>query len=159
MPDPKPAETPPGGANQADQRPEPLRVYNFTLQIDSDTQGGFTACSGLEVKVPPIRYREGNDGRTTRLLPGVPEYGDVTLWHGMTESRALWNWVTSAVTGFPERKNISIIMQGPDGTGERVRWNLIDAWACAWHGAPLDALGREVAIEKVTIVCEKIERG
>jgi phage tail-like protein len=160
MPDPKPADAPAGGAGgQAGQRPEPLRAYNFTLQIDNDTQGAFTYCAGLEVKIAPVRYREGNDRRTTRLLAGPVEYGEITLRYGLTESPTLWRWLTSAVTGAPERKNVSIIMQGPDGTGERVRWNLTDAWACAWRGAQLDALGREVAIESVTIVCEKIERG
>jgi phage tail-like protein len=161
MPDPTPADVPPAGAQtgQLGQRPDPLRAYNFTLQIDNANQGFFTQLKGLEVRVAPIRYREGNDQRTTRMLAGPVEYGEVTLRYGLTESRVLWDWLTSAVTGVPQRKNISIIMQGPDGTGERVRWNLTDAWACAWRGAQLDALGREVAIESVTIVCEKIDRG
>ena len=161
MPDPKPADAPPAGdqAGQLAQRPDPLRAYNFTLQIDNSNEGYFTQCSGLGVRVTPIRYREGGDGRTVHQLAGPVEYGEVTLRYGLTESRVLWDWLMSAVSGTPERKNISLIMQGPDGIGERMRWNLNDAWACEWRGAPLDALAREVAIESLTIVCEKVERG
>jgi len=161
MADPKPADVPPSGTGQGQlaQLPDPLRNYNFTLQLDNSNEGYFTQCSGLGVRVTPIRYREGGDGRTVHVLAGPVEYGEITLRYGLTESRTLWDWLMASVSGVPQRKNISIIMQGPDGSGERLRWNLNHAWPSAWLGAQLDALGHEVAIESLTIVCEKIERG
>jgi phage tail-like protein len=138
--------------------PDPLRCYNFILEIDAKNEGHFTQCTGLGVRVTPIRYREGGDARTVHVLAGPVEYGEITLRYGLSDSRALWDWLMTAVAGTPQRKNISLIMQGPDGTGERTRWNLVDAWPTDWRGAALDALGKEVAIESLTLVCERIER-
>ena len=156
--------TPPAGptngapAPAVAQRADPIRAYNFTLEIDGKAEGYFTNCSGLGMRVTPIRYREGGDARTVHYLAGPVEYGEVTLRYGLSDSRVLWDWAMTAVGGNPQRKNISLIMQGPEGTAERLRWNLFDSWPCAWHGAALDALGKEFAIETLTLVCERIER-
>jgi phage tail-like protein len=160
MPDPKPVDAPPKGnaAGAVAQRADPYRSYNFTLQIDQQSEGYFTQCSGLGIRVTPIRYREGGDGRTVHQLAGPVDYGEITLRYGLTDSRTLFDWLLKSVEGNPVRKNVSLIMQGVDGTGERLRWNLRDAWPCEWRGAPLDALGREIAIESLTLVCEAVER-
>ena len=139
-------------------RADPYRAYNFTLEVDGKAQGYFTACTGLGVRVTPIRYREGGDARTVHFLAGPVEYGEITLKYGLSDSKELWTWLMSAVSGTPQRKDISLIMQGPDGAGERLRWNLFDSWACEWRGAALDAGGKEIAIESLTLVCERVER-
>jgi phage tail-like protein len=64
----------------------------------------------------------------------------------------------SAVNGKVERKTVAIVMLDADGVGEKMRWNLANAWPCSWRGAPLDALGREVAVEELTLVYEAIDR-
>jgi phage tail-like protein len=157
MADPAPAEAPAPEASPG-LTPEPYRAYNFALEIDAKNEGYFTSCSEIGIRVTPIRYREGGDGRTVHQLAGPVEYAEITLKYGLTDSRALWDWLLTAVNGVPVRKNVSLIMQGPDGIGERLRWNLTDAWPCEWRGAPLDAMGREVAIETLKLVCERIER-
>jgi phage tail-like protein len=159
--EPKQAENPPpqeGGAQPGTQ-PELLRGYNFRMDINGVSEGRFTACDGLEVQVNALRYREGGAGPVVRRLPGPVSYGDVTLRYGLTTSRELWNWFMESVNGTPTRKNVSIIMTGPDGITEVFRWNLVDAWPSAWKGAALDALGQMVAIESVTLVFESINRG
>ena len=161
MAEPKQAETPPpqeGGAQPGTQ-PELLRGYNFRMDINGVSEGRFTACDGLEVQVNALRYREGGAGPVVRRLPGPVSYGDVTLRYGLTTSRELWNWFMESVNGTPTRKNVSIIMTGPDGITEVFRWNLVDAWPSAWRGSALDALGQMVAIESVTLVFESINRG
>ncbi|MFL5357283.1 phage tail protein [Archangium sp.] len=161
MAEPKQAENPPpqeGGAQPGTQ-PELLRGYNFRMDINGVSEGRFTACDGLEVQVNALRYREGGAGPVVRRLPGPVSYGDVTLRYGLTTSRELWNWFMESVNGTPTRKNVSIIMTGPDGITEVFRWNLVDAWPSAWKGAALDALGQMVAIESVTLVFESINRG
>ncbi|HEY2028939.1 MAG TPA: phage tail protein [Myxococcales bacterium] len=142
----------------AAQRSDPYRAYNFTLEIDGKIEGYFTRCSGLGVRVTPIRYREGGDGRTVHYLAGPVDYGEITLKYGLSDSKSLWDWLMSAASGLPARKNISLIMQGSDGVAERLRWNLFDSWPCEWRGAPLDAGGKEVAIETLILVCERVER-
>jgi phage tail-like protein len=44
-----------------------------------------------------------------------------------------------------------------DGT-EAVRWNFTNAWPSKWDGPTLNAMSNEVAIESLTITCEKQEQ-
>lgn len=156
-----PAPTPPQGQQPAPQpaaRLDPFRAYNFKLDVGGDIQGHFTECSGIEVKVPAIRYREGGERQIIRALPSRPEFGEVTLKYGLTDSRALFDWFMQISQGVPAPKNVSIIMLANDGATEVTRWNLEGAWPTAWRGAALDALGREIAIETLTLVFEGLNR-
>lgn len=146
-------------AMQTGTRVDPYRAYNFKLDIQNVTEGHFTECSGLGVKVHALAYREGGMGEVVRRLPGQVEYGDITLRYGLTQSQALWDWLMSAVNGKVVRKNISIVLMDSDGVSEVMRWELIDAWPCELRGAPLNALGQEVAIESLTLVYESLKRG
>jgi phage tail-like protein len=138
---------------------DPYRSYNFKLVIQGITEGHFTECSGLNVRVQALAYREGGISQVVHRLPGRVEYGDVVLRYGLTGSTGLWDWFLTAVQGKVEPRNVSIVMLGPDGVTEALRWNLVNAWPSEWRGAPLDALGREVAIESLTLVFETLERG
>jgi phage tail-like protein len=138
---------------------DPYRAYNFKLEIQGVTQGHFTECSGLGIKVQPIRYREGGTRQVVRALPGPVEYANLTLRYGLTASTELWDWLMTAVEGKVQRKNVSVLLLDADGVTEVTRWNLINAWPSEWRGALLDALGREAAIEALTLVFETLERG
>ena len=155
MPSPAPANA---GA-QTGNRTDPYRAYNFKLEIQGVTEGHFTECSGMAVKVNSIAYREAGAGQVVHRLPGPVDYAEITLRYGLTTSTQLWQWFQSAVKGTVERRNVSIIMLGDDGSTPVLQWNLINAWPAAWHGALLDALGREAAIESLTLVFETLERG
>jgi phage tail-like protein len=137
---------------------DPYGAYNFKLVIGPSIEGHFTQCTGLGVRVEAIKYREGGDHQVVHRLPGRVEYSDVTLRYGLTKSKDLWLWLESAVKGTVERKNISIVVLAQDGVAEAVRFNLDRAWPASWAGAPLDALGHEVAIEELTIVYETLTR-
>jgi phage tail-like protein len=139
-------------------RVDPFRAYNFKLEIQGVTEGHFTECSGLGIRVKSIAYREGGAGQVVRRLPGPVEYADVTLRYGLTDSRDLWEWFMSGVKGVVERRNISIVLMDNEGGAEATRWNLIDAWPTEWRGAMLNALNHEAAIESLTIVFESMER-
>jgi phage tail-like protein len=149
----------PQRAAQAGTTVDPYRAYNFKLEIQGVTEGHFTECTGLGVKVDAIAYREGGVNQLVRRLPGRVEYADLTLRYGLTTSADLWQWFMSAVKGKVERRNVSVVMLDADGVTEALRWNLIQAWVREWRGALLDALGREAAIESVTLVYEALERG
>jgi len=141
-------------ANQTD----PYRSYNFKLDIAGITEGHFTECTGLGVKVTPIKYREAGSSQIVRHIPGPVEYASVTLHYGLTDSRDLWDWMLTAAQGKVARKNASIIMLDSEGVKEVMRWNLVDAWPSEWRGAPLDALSQEIAIESLTLVFDSLER-
>jgi len=159
---PEAAETPPAAPESGAQPGvfnDPYRSYNFKLVIQGVTEGHFTECTNMSIKIDAIRYREGGQSQVVHRIPGQVEYGDITLKYGLTSSSELWTWLMSGVKGKVERKNVSIVMLESDGVSEVLRWDLVNAWVSEWRGAPLDALGRQLAIESVTIVFETLDRG
>jgi phage tail-like protein len=138
---------------------DPYRAYNFRLNIMGVTEAYFTQCQNMGIKIEVIDYRAGGINQVVHRLPGRVEYEPITLKYGLTASMALWNWMMSAVKGRVERKNVSIVLVDADGVAEVIRWDLVNAWPSSWRGAFLDALGREAAIEELTIVFETLDRG
>jgi phage tail-like protein len=137
---------------------DPYRNFNFKLEIQGVVEGHFTECSGLGVRVQPIRYREGGVGQVVRVIPGRVDYAEVTLRYGLTKSSDLWNWFLKSVKGEVERRNISIVVLEPNGADEALRWNLLNAWPCEWRGAMLDATANDAAIEELKLAFETLER-
>lgn len=137
---------------------DPYRNYNFLLQIQDIPEARFTECHGLAVRVQPIRYRESGAGQVVRALPGAVEYADVVLRYGLTLSADLWGWMLAITRGTVQRRHVSVVMLDQDGSTEALRWNLINAWPCEWRGAPLDANGREAAIEELRLAFDSLER-
>ncbi len=137
---------------------DPYRAYNFKLVIQGVSEGHFTECSGLGVKVDSIKYREAGNNQVIRHIPGQVDFSAVTLRYGVTNSHELWDWMLTAVNGQVERKNVSVLMLDSQGVTEVVRWDLINAWPSEWQGAGLNALNHEVAIEALTLVYETISR-
>ncbi|MCO5188687.1 MAG: phage tail protein [Anaerolineae bacterium] len=136
---------------------DPYRVYNFLIEIDGITRGGFRECSGLDSAQDPIDYREGNEGLTVRKLPGLVKYSNITLKWGITDDFELLDWRQKAAEGTVERKNGSIILL--DDTGEeKARWNFREGWPTKWTGPSLNATGNEVAIETLEIVHEGLKK-
>ncbi len=158
MADPTGAGTDQASGAQPGTFIDPFRAYNFKLVIQGVTEGHFTECSGLGIRVQAIKYREGGTSQVVHCIPGPVEYGDITLRYGLSVSRELWDWFTSAVQGRVDRKNVSILMLDSDGVAEVLRWDLINAWPSEWRGAPLDAMGTQVAIEDLTLVFETLQR-
>lgn len=137
---------------------DPYRSYNFKLDINGISEGHFTECSGLNVKVESIPYREAGANQIVRKIPGPVDYASVTLKYGVTNSRELWDWLLTAVNGKVERKNVSIILLDSEGTNEVMRWNLHDAWPSEWQGAGLNTTDRAIAIDSLTLVFDSLER-
>ena len=139
-------------------RVDPYRAYNYKLEVQGVTQGHFTECSGLGIKIQPIKYREGGEHQVVHVIPGPVEYADVTLRYGLTNSPGLWDWLSSTLGGAVDRREVSIVLLDNEGANEAMRWNLGNAWISEWHGAMLNAISREVAIESMTLVFESLER-
>jgi phage tail-like protein len=135
---------------------DPYRAYSFKLIIQGVTEGHFTQCSGLGIRVDAIRYREG--GGTTHWLGGLTEYSPVTLKYGVTQSKELWTWLMTAVNGKVERRPVHIVMLDADGITEKLRYSLGMAWPASWSAAPLDAMTSLVAIESLELVYETLDR-
>lgn len=154
MPDAKPAQPAAAGTYV-----DPYTAFNFKMEILGVTEGHFTEVSGLGAKVTPIPYREGGNSQVVHYVPGRTEYSEITLRYGVTRSRELYDWFMAGVKGKVQRKQLSIVLLDSDGSTEVMRWNLFDAWPSEWRGSLLDAHSQEVAIESLTLVSERIERG
>lgn len=136
---------------------DPFRAYNFKLIVQGVVQGHFTEIDGLGVKVARILYRAGGENSTVRAIPGQVEYTAVTLRYGLTDSTELLRWLFTAVNGRVERRNVSLAMLDDSASTEVRRWNLIGAWPCEWFGAPLNALGNDLAIETLSLAYDRLE--
>jgi len=152
------AETTQSSGASVGQDLDPFRNFNFKLEIGGIVEGHFSACTGLGARIHPIRYREGGNAQVVRSIPGQVEYAEVSLSYGLTKSSDLWDWFAKGVQGNVERRNVSIILLDAAGVEEAMRWNLINAWPSEWSGAPLDAMGREIAIEQVKLVFDSMSR-
>lgn len=138
-------------------RVDPFKNSRFLVEIDGIVQAGFSDCTGLGSHVDPVEYREGGDPNTVRKLPGKVTYPDITLKWGITNSRELYDWHYAAVSGQLQRKNGSVILLDDTGA-EQVRWNFFNAWPSKWDGASFSAKGNDVAIDSLTVSCERVER-
>lgn len=138
-------------------RIDPYKNFRFLLEIDGITQAGFSDCSGFGSNVEVVEYREGGDAATVRKLPGKNSYPDITLKWGVTDSRELYNWHLTALNGKVERKNGSIILLDDLGQ-EKVRWNFFAAWPSKYDAPDFSGKGNDVAIDTLTISCERLER-
>ena len=137
-------------------RRDPFRSFNFAVEIDGIARAGFRECSGLDASQDPIEYREGTEGLTTRKLPGLNKYSNITLKWGMTDDTELWDWRKKAMTGKIERRNGSIVLLD-DAGAEKMRWNFREAWPTKWTGPSFNATGNEVAIETLEIAHEGLD--
>jgi phage tail-like protein len=137
-------------------RRDPFRSFNFAVEIDGLARAGFRECSGLDASQDPIEYREGTEGLTTRKLPGLNKFSNITLKWGMTDDTELWDWRKKAMTGKVERRNGSIVLLDDTGA-EKMRWNFREAWPTKWTGPSFNATGNEVAIETLEIAHEGLE--
>jgi phage tail-like protein len=141
------------------QENEIFRNYNFVLKIQGQDAAYFTEVSGLSIDVEAIEYREGGAAPAVRKLPGRVKYGDVTLRWGLTQNRELTDWLKNVAQGIVEPRDIHIVLKKPSGVEEATRWVLHGAWPCSWRGAPLSAMGNDVAIETMVLTHEGLERG
>jgi phage tail-like protein len=138
-------------------RTDPYKNYHFLVEIDGIVQAGFSECSGFGSEVQVVEYREGGDVTNARKLPGMAKYPDVSLKWGITDSRELYDWHLKAIKGQVERKNGSIIIL--DDTGqEKGRWNFFNAWPSKYAGPSFNAKGNDIAIDTLTVSCERMER-
>jgi phage tail-like protein len=143
----------------AGDRTDPYRSYNFLVEIDGITRAGFRECSGLDSSSAVIEYREGSDrSLTSRKLPGMVSYPNVTLSRGVTDDAELWAWRDQAAQGSVVRRNGSIVLLDDTGT-EKLRWNFREGWPARWSGPSFNATGGDIAIEQLEIAHEGLTRG
>jgi phage tail-like protein len=143
-------------------RQDPLRNFNFRVEIDNIARAGFSEVSGLESHIDVVDYREGTDPTHVRKLSGLTHYGNVILKHGLAVGGGaldLVQWFRSVSNGdlANNRKRVTIVLQD-ESHQDQTRFVVSEAWPVKYAVSPLNAKGNEVAIELLELANEGIER-
>jgi phage tail-like protein len=137
--------------------------YNFLLEISGITGeaktivGGFKSVSGMDSETEVIEFKQGND-RVVRKKPGRTTYANIVLERGYTATDDLWTWRNNIEKGLIDRRSGSIIVLDQDLETEVARYNFYEAWPAKWYVPEMDSDSSNMAIEKIELATEKIER-
>lgn len=137
-------------------RIDPFGQFNFIIEIDGLTRGGFTEVSGLTASQEVIDYREGSDPPVIRKLPALTTFENIVLKRGYTSDTELWLWRKTTLDGATERRSGSIVLLD-EARAEALRFNFREGWICKWEGPQLNSTTNEVAIESIEICHEGLE--
>ncbi len=139
-------------------------AYNFLLEIQgiiNDNKiivGGFKSMSGMDSETEVIEFKQGND-TVVRKKPGRTTYANIVLERGYTASDDLWQWRKNIEDGKIDRRSGSIIVLDQDGQTEVARYNFFEGWPAKWYVPDMNADSSAMAVEKIEIAVEKVERG
>ena len=137
--------------------------YNFWLEVSGITGdvktivGRFKTVSGMDSETEVVEFKQGND-KVVRKKPGRTTYANITLERGYTATDDLWQWRKNIEDGLIDRRSGSIIVLDQDGETEVARYNFYEAWPCKWYVPDMDSDKSAMAIEKIELAVEKIER-
>lgn len=137
-----------------------LSNYSFMIEVEGVPLAQFKEVSGLQAEVQPIEFHQNKSGGIPVVykLPGVKKWGDITLKRGKTDSDALWKWIKEVQDGKIDaaRRNASIVLYDYE-RGEKVRFNLRNAWPSMVSVGTLQAGGSEIVLEECKLVHEGLD--
>jgi phage tail-like protein len=136
-------------------RNDPFAAFNFLVDIGGAT-AGFSEVSGLTTETDVIEYRTGAMDITVTKLPGLKKFTNIMLKRGFTNTKELWEWRKTVIDGKTERRDGTITLLN-EARQSALQWNFYYGWPSKWEGPTMNAKTNEVAIETLTITCEKIE--
>ena len=138
-------------------------AYNFLLEISgviNDNKvivGGFKSVSGMDSETEIIEFKQGND-LVVRKKPGRTTYNNIVLERGYTATDDLWQWRKNIEDGIIDRRAGTITMLDNDLETIVAEFNFSEAWPCKWVVPEIDSDQSGMAIERIEIACEKVER-
>lgn len=140
----------------------PFKKYNYSVQVDGRSIGGFQEIAVPDVTSDPIEYRAGyapvgGVGRTDGQPSGLNQYGNVTLKWGITSSSDFYNWFKEIESGQIIRKNLTISLVDDAGT-EVAKWTLESAWPTKFVAPDFNVANAENAIELIELAHEGVTR-
>lgn len=119
-------------------------------------QGLEEACSVVEQKVI------GGDGQEEVIkFPGLIAYKNLSVSIALhkVEGSTLHKWFEMThIEGEFERKNGSVIFFDRESGEEVRRYDFFEAWPCKWHVPEVSHETGGMAVEKIEIAVEKVER-
>lgn len=138
----------------------PYRNARFLLEIGGIVKAGFVRCKLPDSRTEPITYREGTDPPTPRKLWSITRYGDLVLESGVTDgTMELFEWRELVERGDVDeaRRDIGLVLLDEEGE-QGSRWEFHRCWPRRYAPGPLDAEDDQVAIERLEICVQRMER-
>ncbi len=135
-----------------------VTTNRFYVEIDSSIAASFAECSGLSVQIKKNVFQEGGVNDQQRIYLGHTEFADITLKRGVTDHPGFWNWMNAV---FDEKKktsrrNVNILIFNQAGE-TMMSWTLIGAIPITWKTPALQADGKAVGIEELTLAYEGLQ--
>ena len=139
-------------------RKDPYRNFRFKVECDGLQGASFSDVSGYDMSVNMAEYRNGDDETTTRKLPGLRKYSNITLKRGVTDDMAFYKWVSQALDkGKIERKSVTITLLDEE-KADSASWQVVNAWPVKYSISEFKGTGNEVLIETLELAHEGMTR-
>ena len=131
----------------------------FYVEIGGRTQAVFTEISGLQVEMTTTDYEEGGNNGFVHRLPGRSKVGNLTLKRGLTSTNEFFKWYLDILRGKIEARNLTVLMYGPEGEKELLRWDFRNAYPVKWVGPQFVADGKVAAVETLELAHDGLVPG
>ncbi|QFZ18652.1 phage tail protein [Saccharothrix syringae] len=135
----------------------PFLAFRFEVKVGPMAMGGFSECSGLQVRVETHDVVEGGLNTYVHRLPTRQRQNDIRLRRGLAGQR-LWEWYSAWTAGRSNWQTCSILLWAENGTDVVAEWQVLQAWPVAWVGPELDATRSAVAVETVELAHTGVKR-
>jgi phage tail-like protein len=130
---------------------DPLTSLRFSVTVDGDDLGTFTAVEGLGAQIEMLEYREGGENGFTYKIPGRMSFTAIVLTRAIEGTRgSLAGWFTAFRKNKGGGKTGAITAY--DGMGLQVaQWSLVDVYPSKWTGPRFGIDGPGVAHETLEL--------
>lgn len=116
--------------------------------------GGFSEVSGLDVTQVDEKRHEGGRNGTELRFPTRITWTNLTLTRGVSRiSQSGWDWLTGFADGKVKRMDGLIMLLDAHHLPHNV-WTFKRAFPVKFTGPTMNALGKEVAVEKLELAHE-----
>ena len=145
------------------RRDRPYTDFNFLVDLGTGNtdapDAGFQEISGISQEVAVIEYRNGNSKENSVLkLTGLNKATDITLKRGVIGSLNLYEWLDEIRNGNQNAlRTVTIQLQSEDRSQVVQTWKLLRARITKHTSGPLNAKGKDVAMEELVLTYERLE--
>lgn len=148
----------------AELRERPYSQFAYLVDLGTGDTGsvlaGFQEVGGLGMEITVAEYRNGNEKENApRKISGMYKVPDVTLKRGVIGAMDLYEWIDQVRNGVQQEalRTVAVHLQDESHSGNVVSWKLFNARPIKYTGPSLNGKGTDVAIEELTLACERIE--
>jgi phage tail-like protein len=133
-------------------------THRFAVEIDGIPTAFFKSVSGLEIETEVVDFLDGTGPTIIRKLPGRTKYANIVLKQGFVSGAdPFFDWYQEIIGGTVKKRRGSVVLLTSD-LKEVGRYNFYEAWPCKWQGIEAVGNGSAIAIEKVELAVERIEK-